>query len=154
MHRIGANYEQLPINAPLSAVHSYSKDGPMTVRHSGAQPVYAPNSCGGPAADPAKALPNWLVETGEIGRYAYEAHRDDDDFIQAGTLYREVMDSTDRDHLVTNIVAHASDGVSGDVQARVIAYWTSVDDELGARVAAGLARGIEADRPEAAGAQR
>ena len=37
------------------------------------------------------------------------------------------MDQTDREHLVTNIVAHASDGVSADVQERVIGYWTNVD---------------------------
>jgi catalase len=48
------------------------------------------------------------------------------------------MDDTDREHLVTNIVAHASAGVSDDVQRRVIAYWTNVDPELGARVAGGL----------------
>jgi len=140
LHRIGPNYEQLPINAPVAPVNAYMKDGPMAYRHSGAQPVYAPNSYGGPKGDPAKELPTWWVE-GELGRYAYEAHRDDDDFIQAGTLYRDVMDTTDRDHFVTNIVAHASDGVSGDVQARVIGYWSSVDAELGARVAAGLSSG-------------
>jgi catalase len=138
LHRIGANYEQLPVNAPRARVHNYDKDGPMTFRHAGAQPVYSPNSYGGPRADPTKELPGWWVEAGEIGRYAYELHRDDDDFIQPGSLYRDVLGATDREHLVTNIVAHASDGVSVDVQQRVIAYWTSVDAELGGRVAAGL----------------
>jgi catalase len=140
LHRIGANYEQLPINAPHSAVHSYMKDGPMTYRHAGDQPVYAPNSYGGPQADPSKALPSWWVEAGELGRYAYQAHADDDDFIQAGTLYRDVLTATERDHLVTNIVAHAGAGVTTEVEERVIRYWTSVDAELGARVAAGLGR--------------
>jgi catalase len=140
LHRIGANYEQLPINAPRSPVHSYSKDGPMTYRHAGDQPVYAPNSYGGPQADPAKEPPTWWVEAGEVGRYAYEKHRDDDDFVQPRALYRDVMSDEDRDHLVTNIVAHASDGVSDDVQRRVIGYWTNVDPELGARVAGGLER--------------
>jgi catalase len=138
LHRIGANYEQLPINAPKSPVHSYSKDGPMTYRDSGAQPVYAPNSYGGPQADPAKALPSWWVEADEIGRFAYDKHRDDDDFIQPGTLYRNVMSPTDREHLVTNIVAHAGDGVTPEVLARVIDYWTKVDSDLGTRVASGL----------------
>jgi catalase len=50
------------------------------------------------------------------------------------------MRQADRDHLVTNIVAHASDGASADVQTRVVDYWTNVDAELGARVAAGLRR--------------
>jgi catalase len=141
LHRIGANYEQLPINAPKSHVHSYNKDGAMTYRNPGAQPVYAPNSYGGPQADPAKELPSWWVEAAEIGRYAYEKHRDDDDFIQPGTLVRDVMSATDREHLVTNIVAHASAGVTPEVQARVIEYWTKVDADLGARVATGLGYG-------------
>jgi catalase len=51
------------------------------------------------------------------------------------------MDDTDREHLASNIVGHASQGVSDDVQRRVIAYWTNVDADLGARVAAGLGRG-------------
>jgi catalase len=158
LHRIGANYEQLPINSPKSPVHSYNKDAPMTIRHAGAQPVYWPNSYGGPQADPGKELPSWWVEAGEIGRYAYELHSEDDDFGQPGTLYREVMDTTDREHLVTNIVAHASDGVSADVQERVIGYWTNVDADLGARVAAGLASEDGVGRPAAehedAGARR
>jgi catalase len=141
LHRIGANYEQLPINAPKCPVHSYNKDGAMTYRHAGTQPVYAPNSYGGPRADPGKELPTWLVEAGELGRYEYVRHAEDDDFVQPRALYRDVMSETDREHLVTNIVAHASDGVSEDVKRRVIGYWTNVDPELGARVALGLSKG-------------
>jgi catalase len=138
LHRIGTNYEQLPVNAPKVPVHSYNKDGAMTYRHAGAQPVYAPNSYGGPQADPGKELPTWCVEAAEIGRYAYERHADDDDFVQPRALYRDAMNDTDREHLATNIVAHASEGVTDDVQRRVIEYWTNVDPELGSRVGAGL----------------
>jgi catalase len=56
-------------------------------------------------------------------------------------MVRDVMSPTDREHLVTNIVAHASAGVSPEVQARVIEYWTCVDADLGARVATGLGVG-------------
>ena len=141
LHRIGTNYEQLPINSPKSPVHSYMKDGSMTYRHASDQPVYAPNSYGGPKADASKELPTWMVEPGEIGRYAYNLHAEDDDFGQAGTLVREVLDDAERDRMVSNIVGHASQDVSDDVQGRVIEYWTSVDPNLGARVAAGLGRG-------------
>jgi catalase len=144
LHRIGANYEQLPINAAKSPVHTYTKDGPMTFRHAGAEPVYAPNSYGGPQADASKELPTWWVEAAEIGRYAYELHAEDDDFGQPGTMVRDVMTPTDREHLASNIVAHASGGVSADVLARVITYWTNVDAELGSRVASGLGYGTVA----------
>jgi catalase len=142
LHRVGPNYEQLPINAAKSPVNSYNKDAAMTYRHAGAQPVYAPNSFGGPQADPKLGGDlSWTVEAGELGRYAYTKHAEDDDFVQPGTLYREVMSDTDREHLVTNIVGHASDEVSDEMQLRVIAYWANVDPELGARVAAGLGHG-------------
>ncbi|MDQ2726660.1 MAG: catalase [Actinomycetota bacterium] len=142
LHRIGPNYEQLPINAPKVDVHSYNKDAQMTYHHSGAQPVYAPNSFGGPQADTERAADvGWNVEAAELGRYAYEKHASDDDFGQAGTLVRDIMTDTDRDHLVTNIVGHASDDVTKEMQNRVVAYWSSVDDKLGARVAEGLGIG-------------
>jgi catalase len=113
----------------------------MAFRHTGADPVYAPNSHGGPQADPKKELPTWWVEAAEIGRYAYELHAEDDDFGQAGTLVRKVMSDVDREHLVANIVDHAGAGVSSDVLRRVIDYWTNVDADLGGRVAAGLGYG-------------
>jgi catalase len=142
LHRIGPNHEQLPINAPKVPVHSYNKDGNMAYHHSGDQPVYAPNSYGGPQADTERGadLP-WQVEAAELGRYAHQKHAEDDDFVQPRTLYREVMDDEKRELLVSNIVGHASDEVSEPMQQRVVAYWASVDPELGARVAAGLGVG-------------
>jgi catalase len=150
LHRIGSNFEQLPINAPKSPVHTYNKDGFMTYRHSGSQPVYAPNSYGGPVADPRAEPTTWQVEAGELGRYPNPAHPEDDDFVQPRALYRDVMTDTDREHLVMNIVAHASDGVTPEVQQRVVGYWTNVDPELGAKVAAGLGYGNGADGEGAA----
>jgi catalase len=140
-YRIGPNYLQLPINQPKSPVHSYNKDGAMRYRHAGDQPVYAPNSFGGPAADPSIGEAGWPVESGEMVRAAYAPRRNDDDFGQPGTLYREVLSETDRSNLAANIVGHATNDVSAPVQERVIAYWTNVDADLGARVAAGIKGG-------------
>jgi catalase len=135
LHRIGPNYEQLPVNAPKSPVHTYSKDGPMAYRAT-PDPVYAPNSFGGPQADPEAAVqPSWAVENAEIGRYAYAKHRDDDDFIQPRALYQTVMSETDREHLVTNIANHIKGGVTHEMLPRVIEYWRNVHPDLGARVA-------------------
>lgn len=51
-YRIGTNYLRLPVNqATQAAVHSYNKDGAMRYDNP-ADPVYAPNSHGGPVADP------------------------------------------------------------------------------------------------------
>jgi catalase len=44
---------------------------------------------------------------------------------------------------VTNIVDHASDHVSTNVQNRVVAYWHNVDATLGEDVAKGLGLDID-----------
>jgi catalase len=140
-HRIGTNYNQLPINAPLRPPAAYDFDGAMRVAHTGAMPTYAPNSRGGPAADPSRAgEPAWWVEAGELGRTAYELHAEDDDFGQAGTLYRDVMTDVEREHLVGNVAGHLADGVTDGVLTRALAYWATVDADLGRRVAKRLGR--------------
>jgi len=120
----------------------------------------APNAKGGLVADPNAGVDvTWSVAGEELGRYPNARHRDDDDFVQPGTLYREVMDDTDREHLVDNVVEHASDEVTPETQLQVEAYWSAVDADLGARVAAGLgidigsANGDLADAREAVFAQ-
>jgi catalase len=72
-------------------------------------------------------------------RTAYEAHKDDDDFIQPGTLYRQVMSPADRDHLAGSIVWHLNQEVERSIQERAVKnYLYPVDPDLGARVAKGL----------------
>ena len=51
--RLGVNYKQIPVNTPHVPVHTYSKDGVMRTVNV-ADPVYAPNSYGGPKADPVE----------------------------------------------------------------------------------------------------
>ncbi|TMB23142.1 MAG: catalase, partial [Deltaproteobacteria bacterium] len=111
LHRIGTNYQQLPVNSPRSAVNSYNKDGAMRYEHSRDQPVYAPNSYGGPNADSVRfGDRGWYVEGEGLVRTAAALHPEDDDFIQAGNLYRDVMTETEREVLVANLVAHLGDG--------------------------------------------
>jgi catalase len=138
-HRIGTNYLQLPINRPRSAVNSYNKDGGMRYQHSGDQPVYAPNSYGGPAADGERyGEPAGISFTGEVLRAAYRLRKDDDDYRQPGELYRTVMSQVDRDHLVANVSEHLNAGVSAPVQERAVEHWRRVDPDLGNRIAAGI----------------
>src|SRR2546421_1138475 len=140
LYRIGTNNQQLPVNRPVSEVHSYNQDGQMRYTDRDNLPVYAPNSYGGPKADPNSSDPTWFVEAGEMVRHAYTLHAEDDDFIQAGMLYRDVMSPTDRDHLVSNLIG-AMSGVEPLVLERSVNLWRKVDADLGARVAQGVGLG-------------
>ncbi|QDQ96040.1 catalase [Tomitella fengzijianii] len=140
--RIGANYRQLPVNHPKNApVHSYSKDGAMRF-YNASDPVYAPNSKGGPSADTARfGEPAGWPADGELTRTAASLHAEDDDYGQAGTLVREVMDDAARERLVSNIAGHLLDGVSEPVLQRAFEYWRNVDGGIGERVEAAVRGG-------------
>ena len=105
-------------------------------------PVYAPNSKGGPKADPERypELAVWSA-SGEFIRSAYTKRQDDDDFIQPRTLIRKVMDDAQRDRLVSNVAGSLKNGVSEPVLKRALEYWHNIDKEIGDRIA----KGVEGD---------
>ena len=135
--RLGTNYKQIPVNTPKVEVHSYSKDGAMRI-HNATDPVYAPNSMGGPHADPTRAAEVHWYADGEMVRSAYTLRPEDDDWGQAGTLVREVLDDAARDRLAHNIIGHVSKGVREPVLSRVFEYWRNVDPDLGKKVEEGV----------------
>ena len=65
---------------------------------------------------------------------AYTLHAEDDDWGQAGTMVREVLDDAARDRLVSNVSGHLSKGVSEPVLLRAFEYWRNVDKQLGDRI--------------------
>ncbi len=132
--RLGVNYKQIPVNRPKSPVNSYSKDGAMRVENV-SDPVYAPNSKGGPQPDSEHYPQDDIWKTnGDFIRSAYTLRKDDDDWGQAGTLVRKVMDDAQRDRLVSNVVGHLKKGVTEPVLKRVFEYWHNIDKEIGDRV--------------------
>ncbi|MCW2906027.1 MAG: catalase [Actinomycetia bacterium] len=138
--RLGVNYTQIPVNAPVAPVHAYSKDGVGRI-HNVSDPVYFPNSKGGPQADSEHHQPASWHADGDLVRTAYELHAEDDDWGQAGTLVREVMDDAARDRLVSNIVGALLAGVTEPVLERAFWYLRNVDKDLGDRVEKGVRAG-------------
>ncbi len=153
-YRIGSNYKELPVNSPhASQRRSYTKDGRMR-HHNPGDPVYVPNSKGGPHADVdvSGESPGWFTD-GEMVRQAYTLRKDDDDWGQAGTLVRDVLDDAARERLVSNIVGHLLNGVTEPVLVRAFDYWRNVDANLGERVEKGVRAKKDEKDPKAAGQQ-
>ena len=67
-------------------------------------------------------------------RSAYTLRADDDDFGQAGTQVRDVLDDEARERLVSNVAGHLLDGVSDKVLVRAFQYWKNIDQEIGDRI--------------------
>lgn len=136
--RLGVNYKQIPVNKPKCPVHCYSKDGAMRIENI-LDPVYAPNSKGGPKADSSRnpEVATWEVH-GEFVRAAYTLRKDDNDFGQANTLVRKVMDDEARNRLISNVVGHLKDGVTEPVLKRAFEYWKKIDQQIGEDIEKGV----------------
>jgi catalase len=136
IHRLGPNYHLLPVNAPKNATeNSYQRDGFMrTDPNGGDGPNYWPNSFNGP--EPDISLKEPLIEiSGQADRYPYTLHNDD--FVQPGNLYRDVMTDQDRENLIGNIIGHLG-GAQKRIQLRQTAIFFKADPDYGRRVAKGL----------------
>lgn len=139
-YRVGTNHAQLPVNAPVAPVHSYSKEGAMTYSFPpAAKPVYAPNTFEGPHADPARAgdAGGWQSD-GELVRSAVTLHPEDDDWSQARSLVNDVMSQEERERLAKNITGHVAQVTIPEIRERAVQYWKNVDGWLGRTVEEGL----------------
>lgn len=136
LHRLGPNYHLIPVNAPKYARETgYQRDGAMRVDdNGGGKPNYWPNSFGGPEPDASLGEPPFEI-SGRAARYPYP--HPEDDFQQAGDLYRKAMNDEDRAHLIGNIVDHLG-GAQKRIQMRQTALFFKADPEYGRRVAEGL----------------
>ena len=97
------------------------------------------SSFGGPAPDPTAGEPPFEL-SGRAGRYPFT--HPNDDFLQAGNLYRKVMTDEDRGHLIGNIVDHLG-GAQKRIQLRQTALFYKADADYGRRVADGLGLDIK-----------
>jgi catalase len=122
-------------SAKAAPVNNYQRDGFMRFdSNGGGSPNYYPNSFGGPAPEPEAGEPPFEV-SGKAARQRYT--HPNDDFVQAGDLYREVMTDGDREHLIGNIVTHLGNAQKR-IQLRQTALFYKAESEYGRRVAEGL----------------
>ena len=130
-YRLGVNYQSLPVNRPRSEVNTYHRDGFMRFDgNAGRQTNYEPNGFGGPAQNANFAEPPLKI-SGDVDRH--NAHLGNDDFSQAGDLYR-LLTPAERDRLTTNI-ANAMKGVPSDIVQANIQHFLQCDPEYGQSIA-------------------
>jgi catalase len=140
-YRLGANYEQLPVNRSPFGANNYERDGFMRGDgNAGDSPNYWPNSFDDIEADPKYKEPPMKLDS-DIAN-AYDRNENDDDhFTQAGDLFRKVMTDEERKNTVSNIVGTMS-GISGpkrdEIIQRQLAHFHKADKELAEAVAKGL----------------
>lgn len=138
-HRLGVNYQQIPVNQPLHAYAPFQRDGFMAV---GAHTNYgaAPNY-------PSPLHPNTYKPVDAVLEAANSQHETwvgkavhnlqpvtDEDYVQANALW-EVLGRTknQQEHLVHNVSVHLFAAVK-EVRERTYGMFERVNKDLGARI--------------------
>ncbi|KAH9991973.1 catalase [Russula compacta] len=137
-HRLGVNYQQLPVNSPIKPVANFQRDGAATFVSQGARPNY--QSTISPLTYRAKPYANTEhkheVWTGHARTHLYEIS--ELDFEQPRDLYTKVWSDTDRQHLVYNIAGHLRNVKSAEIKARQLAVFAAVDQGLSDAIAGAI----------------
>ena len=137
-YRLGVNHTRLPVNAPRAVpggADNYGRDGAMQFEVPPRRAKnYEPNSFDGPV-QVGEPLANGLDVSGVSGTTATELHSEDDDYGQAGSLYR-VMAEDERARLVARIGGSLAQVSCRDIVDRAIAHFRNADVEYGARIEA------------------
>ena len=109
-----------------------------TDNNHGREKNYEPNSFGGPRQT---GEPLWapIEVSGLTGNHAPVHHRDDNDFVQAGDLYR-LMSDEEKQRLIANIAASLSQVSREDIIERSVANFRKADPEYGDHVARAVAK--------------
>jgi catalase len=135
-YRLGVNYTRLPVNEPkglLGGARNYGRDGAMRFDDNGGRSKnYDPNSQNGPA-ESGNPYDHGLPVSGMTGPQDPTRHAEDDDFVQAGALYRVMTDDA-RWRLVANLGKSLAQVNRSEVRERSISYFRSADSEYGARL--------------------
>jgi len=146
-YRLGANYLQLPINAPKVPAHTHQRGGQMAFLTDVAATQnphvnYEPSGLGGLREAPSTARDHEPWVSGNLVRQPIERQNN---YGQAGERFR-AFEEWEREELIANLVAALS-ACPEDCQDRMLWHCSQADADYGRRLAAGLGRPVPQQLP-------
>jgi catalase len=136
MYRLGANYNQLPINRPLVPVNNNNQDGSMNEGDRKGEINYEPSGIN----ELNQQAKYRYVQTPVTGTTQQDAIHKTLDFRQAGEYYRS-LSSTDKTDLVTALSGDLGRVTNDANKYAMLSYFYKADADYGTR----LARATHAD---------
>ncbi|KAK9769557.1 putative Catalase [Seiridium cardinale] len=134
-HRIGANYQQLPVNAPRTGFKfgNFQRDGQMAFYNQGSRPNYLSS------IEPIKFKPRSVdldqvhgTFTGEAVSFLSEIRPED--FNAPRALWQKVFDEPARDRFINNVSGKMELCKNKEILKRQIAIFREVDDDIARRL--------------------
>jgi catalase len=133
-YRLGINHTQLPVNCPhATRAANYGRDGAMRYDNHGRAPNYEPNSFGDAPKQSNEPIYAPMEVHGWTGSQGWAKHPEDNDFVQAGDLYR-LMGEDEKERLVNNIAGSLGAVTRQDIIDRAVNNFRQADADYGTRV--------------------
>jgi catalase len=132
-HRIGGNFQQLPVNASKNNVLTYNQNGYMSMRSQTGDVNYQPSSSKPEITDNKKFKYSETIFP--AGTTTTQAKIDkENNFKQAGELYRS-FSKKDQNNLIKNLGDALNSVKDKKTVAKMISYFYQSDAEYGKRLA-------------------
>ena len=135
-YRLGTNLMQIPINAPYTTrVHNHQRDGTMSVNGNGGSKL----SYDRPAEQQKKSESEaaQIAQTARSNAIVRPVVASDDDYVQAGVFWRNVLSNAEKQRVVQRLVESLS-VIKKPIAARVVAMIKLADEQWGKSVEEGL----------------
>ncbi|KAI3319293.1 catalase-domain-containing protein [Xylariaceae sp. AK1471] len=134
-HRVGPNYQQLPVNAPRTGYKfgNFQRDGPMAFYNQGARPNYLSS------IDPIQFQPRKVDLDKTHGHFIGQAvsflsEIRPEDFKGPRALWQKVFDEPARERFIGNVSGKMSLCKDDEIIKRQIAIFREVDNDLATRL--------------------
>jgi len=129
------NYQQLPVNKPLTPVANFQRDGPANYDNQGFRPNYP--STISPLQYKSRPYEAKLLKHEQWLGYANLdlSEVTELDFEQPRALWQSVFTNVDREHFVTNVSGHIKNVRNKAILERQLRVFATVDQGLSDRIA-------------------
>ena len=134
-HRVGVNYQQLPVNAPKTGYlgGNFQRDGNMAFYNQGSRPNYLssiePISFRERSVDLDKVHGQFISEA-----VTFLSSIQPEDFNAPRALWEKVFDDGAKARFISNISGHMANCRSEEILKRQIAIFREVSDDLASRL--------------------
>jgi len=135
-HRVGVNYQQLPVNAPRTKYHfaNFQRDGAMAFYNQGDRPNYLSS------IQPIGFKEDNLVDLDKThGHFttqsvAFLSEIRPEDFNAPRALWEKVFDDDAKERFVNNVSGHMANCTQEEIIKRQIAIFREVSEDLASRM--------------------
>jgi catalase len=132
-HRLGVNYQQIPVNRPICPFNPYQRDGAMQIDGNyGSNPnfpsTYRPLAFG-------KSKPSQEHEQWQGSATNFQFSVTEDDYAQPAELWKVLgKTANQQENLVSNVAGHLSNA-NAEIRKKVYEMFGKVNTDLGRKIA-------------------